>query len=191
MTDPTPTMRLDLFRNTKFSRGASRLTELVWLVLSGLLVASWLPGSRWRVWLLRAFGAQIGKNVIIKPHVSVKFPWRLCVGDHVWIGERVWIDNLAPVTIGSHSCLSQDAYLCTGSHDWSDPFFGLIIRPIAVGRGCWIAARATLAPGSVMEDGSVLGMQALGTGKLSRASIRKADGRILNRNLGADIGPRE
>ena len=129
MTDPTPIMRLDLYRNPHFPRGATRLTELVWIVLSGLLVASWLPGSGWRTFLLRLFGARIGQGVVIKPHVSIKFPWRLIVGNHVWIGERVWIDNLAEVAIGSNSCISQGAYLCTGSHDWSDSRFGLVTRP--------------------------------------------------------------
>lgn len=176
MTEPNPMMRLDLFSNSEFSRGASRLTELLWILLSGLLVTSWLPGSGWRVWLLRTFGAQIGRGVVVKPGVSVKFPWRLHVGDHVWIGERVWIDNLAEVTIGSHSCVSQGAYLCTGSHDWAEQHFGLVTRPIMIGRGCWVGAFACLAPGTVMEDGAVLSMTALGVGKLMAGRIHRKDG---------------
>ena len=83
-------MRLDTFSAASFERGASRITEAFGLLVSGILVLSWLPGSGWRVWLLRAFGARIGQGVVLKPGVRVKFPWRLEVGDHSWIGEDVW-----------------------------------------------------------------------------------------------------
>lgn len=194
MTDPTgdpsggqtgPLMRLDLFENPGFSRGASRWTELAWLVLSALAFSTWLPGSGWRAVLLRGFGATVGQGVVIKPHVTVKFPWRLVLGDHVWIGERVWIDNLDQVTVGAHSCLSQGAYLCTGSHDWSDPRFGLITRPITLGQGCWVGAQANLAPGTVLEDGAILAMGALGQGRLGAGQIRLADGSERVRPLAA------
>ena len=174
MTDPA--QRLDLFANPEFDRGASKPTELLWMLVQAWLFGSWLPGSGWRGRLLRAFGARIGKGGVIKPHVTVKFPWRLEIGDHAWIGEHVWIDNLGEVTIGAQSCLSQGAYLCTGSHDWTDPRFGLIVKPIAIGRGCWVGARATLAPGAKMEDGAVLAMAALGSGLLAGATIHRADG---------------
>lgn len=174
MTEPM--MRLDLFTNPDFDRGAPRWKEMLWLALQGLLFSSWLPGSGWRRHLLRAFGAQIGNGVVIKPRVRVKFPWRLKIGDYSWLGEAVWIDNLAAVTIGSHSCLSQGAYLCTGSHDWSDPQFALLVRPITIGYGCWVSARATLAPGAMMEDGAVLAMGAIGVGRLAGAEIHHADG---------------
>lgn len=182
-------MRLDQFSNDDFDRGASLLKEMAWIVLSGLLVASWVPGSRWRVTLLRAFGANIGSGVVIKPGVQVKFPWRLSLDDHVWIGEKVWIDNLAHVTIGDNCCLSQGAYLCTGSHDWSDPVFGLVTRPIVLEGECWVGAKACLAPGAVMERGAVLAMGAIGRGRLtgwqvhstgkdtiSKTRIRRTDG---------------
>lgn len=164
-------MRLDHYANAEFNRGASRLKEALWLATNGALLSSWLPGSSWRRWLLRCFGAKIGKGVVLKPGIRVKFPWRLTVGDHVWLGEDVWVDNLGQVDIGSHSCVSQGAYLCTGSHDWSDPRFGLIVRPLTIGVGCWVAARAMLAPGTIMEDGAVLGMAALGRGRLQGGKI--------------------
>lgn len=89
-------MRLDAYTTGGFDRGAPRWKEALWLAISGLLVASWLPGSGWRKRLLRAFGATIGWDVAIKPGVRIKFPWRLSVGDYSWIGEDVWIDNLPP-----------------------------------------------------------------------------------------------
>lgn len=173
-----PVVRLDLFGNDEFCRGASRLSQVLWLIISGLLFSTWLPGSVWRRALLRAFGAKLGKGVVIKPYVSIKFPWRLSVGNYVWIGERVWIDNLAEVQIGSHSCLSQGAYLCTGSHDWSDLRFGLIARGISIGSGCWVGARVSVAPGTVMEDGSIITMQGLARGKLTANRIYSFDGKV-------------
>lgn len=185
-----PTMRLDQYDNAAFSRGASRLTEAAWIILSGTFFNSWLPGSGWRRSLLRAFGAKVGQGVVIKPHVAVKFPWRLTVADHVWIGERVWIDNLAEVTIGANSCLSQGVYLCTGTHDWADPRFGLITRPITIGSGCWLGAESALAPGTIVEDGAVLAMKALGAGRLEEGKIHLNDGTIRARPNSPDTRPK-
>jgi putative colanic acid biosynthesis acetyltransferase WcaF len=78
------------------------------------------------------------------------------VGHHAWIGEDVWIDNLDQVTIGAHACVSQGAYFCTGNHDWSDPAFGLITRPIVVEPCAWIGAMAVLCPGVVVGEGGVI-----------------------------------
>ncbi len=164
-------VRLDLFSNPQFDRGASRIKEFCWLAVSGLLIESWLPGSRWRRLLLRAFGAKIGEGVVIKPRVRVKFPWRLEIGINSWIGESVWIDNLSMVTIGPNCCLSQGAYLCTGSHDWTDQKFGLISAPIVLGNGCWIGAKAALAPGTQLDSGAVLTMKSVASGKLAPWTI--------------------
>jgi putative colanic acid biosynthesis acetyltransferase WcaF len=169
--DTDETMRLDLFANPEFRRGASRPRELAWVVVSGLLVAGWLPGSGWRRALLRLFGARIGAGVVIKPRVTVKFPWKLEIGDHAWIGEAVWIDNLAPVTIGAQCCVSQGAYLCTGNHDWSDLRFGLVVRPITLETGCWVGAQARLAPGAHLEEGAVVTLGSTAAGRLAARMV--------------------
>lgn len=157
-------MNLNRFSSGDFDRGASRLTEALWFALSGVVFSSWLPGSGWRRSLLRLFGAEVGKKVVLKPRLRVKFPWRLKIGDYSWIGENVWIDNLAPVTIGSHACLSQGAYLCTGSHDWTRDSFDLITRSIEVQDHAWVGAQAVLAPGAILAEGAVLSMASLGQG---------------------------
>lgn len=126
--------------------------------MEGLLFNSWLPGSGWRVRILRWFGAKIGKGVVIKPYVRIKFPWKLRIGDHSWIGESVWIDNLAEVRIGSNCCISQGAYLCTGSHRWDRVTFDLEAKPIIIEDQCWVGAMATIAPGVRMKQGAVLTM---------------------------------
>src|SRR5262249_42902381 len=107
---------LRTFDNQSLDRGRAPWVEALWLIVSTLLVDSSVPGSRHRVFLLRMFGASIGRRVAFKPRVRIKFPWRLEIGDDTWIGESVWIDNLAKVEIGSHCCISQGAYICTGSH---------------------------------------------------------------------------
>lgn len=164
-------MRLNLFRNTTFERGASRPKEAFWFLVSGLFVESWLPGSGWRVALLRLFGARMGAGIVIKPGVKVKFPWRLCVGDHSWIGEKAWIDNLGQVTIGSHVCISQGAYMCTGSHDWSSKKFDLIVAPITISDHAWICAYTTMAPGSNIGEGAVVTMGGLVSGRIDDWTI--------------------
>lgn len=156
-------MHLDTFDNRDFDRGAPRAKQLLWMLCCWLLLSSGLPGAGWRVGLLRLFGARIGHGVNFKPGVRVKFPWRLTVGDHCWIGEDVWIDNLAEVTLGNHVCVSQGAYFCTGSHDWGKQAFDLIVKPINVGAHAWLSAKCVLAPGVCVGDGAILGLGSVAT----------------------------
>ena len=160
-------MRLDRFDNADFRRGRPALVEALWLVVQGLFVATWLPGSALRVLALRLFGAQIGRGVRLKPGLRVKFPWRLCVGDHAWLGENVWLDNLAEIRIGDHCCVSQGAYLCTGSHDWSREGFDLVTRPIHLEDQSWICARAVVGPGVRVGQGAVLALCSVAAGDLA------------------------
>lgn len=159
-------MQLKSFSNGNFERGASGFKEALWLALSGILVESWLPGSSWRCWLLRSFGASVGRRVVIKPRVRVKFPWRLSIEDDVWIGESVWIDNLDFVTIGHDTCLSQGVFLCTGSHDWKSSTFDLVTRPIFIASHVWVGAMARVAPGAILGEGAVVAMGASVKGEL-------------------------
>jgi putative colanic acid biosynthesis acetyltransferase WcaF len=148
---------LGAFRNDWYRPGRSRLVQMAWFFLGApLLRLTVLPFSGVRRGLLRLFGAHIGRGVVIKPGVRVKYPWLLATGDHCWIGEDCWIDNLAPVTLGSSVCLSQGAYLCTGNHDWSDPAFGLMVRQIRVEDGAWVGARAVLGPGAAIGECAVV-----------------------------------
>lgn len=187
-------VRLDTFDNHWFLRGRTRWVEAVWLVTQALFVRSWLPGSFHRRVLLRLFGAKIGKGVQIKPGLRVKFPWKLSIGSWAWIGEDVWIDNLALVEIESHCCVSQGAYLCTGSHDWTSPSFDLIAKPIAVGRGAWIGARACIGPGVRVGTGAVIAMGSVATRDVpqwtiyrSHRSSNELKKRVLKVDPGADL----
>ncbi|MBR8832739.1 MAG: WcaF family extracellular polysaccharide biosynthesis acetyltransferase [Stigonema ocellatum SAG 48.90 = DSM 106950] len=150
-------MRLSHYTVGNYTPGAPYWKQILWYFLGSSLIHSrWLPLSAVKVCTLRWFGARIGEKVRIKPGVRVKFPWRLTVGDYVWIGEDTWIDNLAHVTIESHVCLSQGVYLCTGNHDWNHPNFQLIPAPIHIQESSWIAAKSVIGPGVTVGRGAVL-----------------------------------
>ena len=153
---------LSKYNNSWYKPGPA-LKRIAWHYVNGFFFRSGLfPFYGLKVFLLRLFGAKIGQGVLIKPGVNIKYPWFLQVGDHCWIGEQVWIDNLAMVTIGSHVCISQGAYLLTGNHDYKKETFDLIVKPIALEDGVWIGAKATVCPGvtckthAVLSVGSVL-----------------------------------
>lgn len=146
-------INLSKFKNPKFSRGVSRGTEFLWWVCRSLFFSPWFPvPSKIKVMVLRIFGAKIGEGVVIRSRVNITFPWRFECGDHVWIGDEVLILSLAQVAIGSNVCISQRAFLCTGSHDFSEVSFDLITREIKIGESCWIGAQSFVGPGVRMGD---------------------------------------
>lgn len=150
-------MQLNHYTLGTYSPGAPYWKQLLWYFVGAPVVESyWLPFSAVKVLVLRWFGAKVGQQVRVKPGVRVKFPWRLTIGNFVWIGEGAWLDNVAPIAIDDHVCLSQGAYLCTGNHDWSHPNFQLIPAPIHLQQGSWIAARSTIGPGVTVGEGAVL-----------------------------------
>jgi putative colanic acid biosynthesis acetyltransferase WcaF len=93
--------------------------------------------------------------VVIRSRVNITFPWKLKIGDHVWIGDEVLILSLAPVSLGDHVCISQRAFLCTGSHDFRKETFDLVTKPITVGDGCWVAANVFVGPGVNLANGTL------------------------------------
>ena len=148
---------LDLakFDNSSFSRGASRGKEVLWWVARSVCFAPWFPvPSALKVAVLRLFGARVGKGVVIRSRVNITFPWKLAIGDHVWLGDEVLILSLERVRIGSNVCVSQRAFLCTGSHDFDKDTFDLIVNPIEIGDGCWVGAQAFVGPGAVLPAGT-------------------------------------
>ncbi len=150
-TPPSSTrMRLDTFDASRgLDRGCPRWFELLWYLTKCTFFLSALPwpGAFKRA-LLKAFGAKVGQGVVIKPRVNIHLPWRLQLGDHVWIGEEAFILNFEPVTVGSHACISQRAFLCTGNHDYRKPDFPYRNRPIDIGPGAWVGAMVFVGPGA-------------------------------------------
>lgn len=159
-----PTFRsLTGFTGSGYDKGRSIAWQIGWQLASSLVVTQWWCPARARVAVLRAFGAQIGAGVVFRHRVRVHWPWKLTVGDGSWIGEHAWILNLEPVVIGSQVCISQEALLCTGSHDMRSPTFEFDNAPITVEDGAWVAARATVLRGCTIGRDAVVGAAALVT----------------------------
>lgn len=152
--------------------GASTLKQMLWYITNVCFFINPLnPLSGLKCFLLKCFGTKLGKNVVIKPGVNIKYPWKLKIGDHVWIGERVWIDNLAVVTIGSHACISQKAMLLTGNHDYKKQSFDLMVKEIVLEDGVWIGANTLVCPGVTAYSHSVLTAGSVATKSLEPYTI--------------------
>lgn len=147
-----------------FSTGAGVLKRTLWYYVNLLFfISPVLPISSLKVALLRIFGAKIGRGVVIKPAVNIKYPWKLSIGDFSWIGEKAWIDNLDQVSIGSNCCISQGAMLLCGNHNFKKAGFDLITKPIVLEDGAWIGAHSVVCPGVICKSHSVLAVNSVAT----------------------------
>ena len=138
-------------------------------LFSNVLITNYALKSK----ILRIFGADVGVGVVFKPRVKIKYPWLLRVGDNSWIGEGVWIDNQALVTIGSDVCISQGAYIFTGNHNFKRAAFDLMISPVVIQNQAWIGAMAIICPGSVVGCGSVVSVGTRITGSVKDFTVVK------------------
>ena len=148
---------LSAYKAIGFDRGASVFKEGLWLLVSLFLFRLCpLKLSALKRLMLECFGARVGKGVVIKPGARITFPWKLTLGDYIWLGEDSWLLNLASVTIESHVCISQRAFLCAGSHDYNSPRFDLIVKLINIEGGAWFGAGAFVGPGVRVGSHAVL-----------------------------------
>jgi putative colanic acid biosynthesis acetyltransferase WcaF len=169
-------VNLSRFTTGAFDRGASRVKEVLWVLVRFTFFASAFPWpSRLRCILLRLFGATVGRGVVIRSRVNIWMPWRLTLGDHVWLGEEVFILNLAPVRVASNVCISQRAFLCTGNHDYSKTTFDLITQPITVESGAWIGACSFVGPGVTVKQNTVLTAGSVATQDLEANGIYRGN----------------
>ncbi|MBI2721917.1 MAG: colanic acid biosynthesis acetyltransferase WcaF [Bacteroidetes bacterium] len=157
---------LSTFNNSWYKPGGTVFKRAMWYFISAYFFKSSFPFYGLKRFLLRAFGATIGKDVTIKPHVSIKYPWKLVVGDHVWIGEQVWIDNLAKVTLKNNSCVSQGAMLLCGNHNYKRSTFDLLVGEITLEEGAWAGAQTVICPGVRMGSHSLLTVGSVATKSL-------------------------
>ena len=149
--------KLSTHRLPKDFRGrAGWYVVLWWLVRDTLFLCSPQPFYAWRRFLLRAFGARIGRNVLVRPTARVTYPWKLSIDDDAWLGDFVELYTLADIHIGSDAVVSQNSYLCTGGHDHRVPSFDIFARPITVESQAWIAADVFVGPGVTVGYGAVV-----------------------------------
>ena len=134
-------INLEKFKKSNIYGEKSFITNLVWYFINNIFFNSFIPGSKIRIFLLRLFGSNIGKNVYLKPKINIKFPWKLRIGENSWIGEKVWIDNISEIDIGKNCCISQGVYLCTGNHDFKKESFDLISEKIIIEDSVWVGAK--------------------------------------------------
>ncbi|NLR90497.1 WcaF family extracellular polysaccharide biosynthesis acetyltransferase [Flammeovirga agarivorans] len=165
-------VQLKNYKNSNFHRGKNKFIEVLWYFCNLLFLKnSYNPISSIKVIILRLFGAQIGNGVMIKPSVNIKFPWKLTIGNDVWIGENVWIDNLAEVVIKDNVCISQGALLLCGNHNYKRSTFDLIIGPISLEEGTWVGAKSVVCPGVTLRSHSILAVNSVANKDLEKYSI--------------------
>ncbi|WP_068113001.1 putative colanic acid biosynthesis acetyltransferase [Tropicimonas marinistellae] len=153
---------LSQFRVPEGFRGRSGIVVQLWWLTQALLFAPSLqPMYAWRVFLLRLFGARIGKGVLVRPSARFTYPWKITIGDNAWIGDGATLYSLDSIEIGDNACISQDCYLCTGSHDHRSVDFRYNCAPIRIGAQSWIAAGCFVGPGVTVGEGTVVGARAL------------------------------
>jgi len=136
-------------RRGKLAQGLWFLAEM--LILNNRLV----PLSGVRVALLRAFGAHIGSGCRCPHPIRVKYPWNLTVGDDCWIGDGAWLYNQADMVLGSNVCISQGAFLTTGSHD-TQATMDLRVDPIQIEDGAWVCSYAVVQKGVTIGRSAVV-----------------------------------
>ena len=151
--------RVDLrqYDQSNFDRGKPGWFILFWWLVQAVTFPLTLHSlSGIRCWILRRFGAKIGRGVLIRPTARFTYPWKVKIGDYSWIGDDVVLYSLDQINIGQHCVISQKSYLCTGSHDITDPAFGLKTAPITIEDGAWVAADCFVGPRVVIGANAVI-----------------------------------
>ncbi|MFC5652891.1 WcaF family extracellular polysaccharide biosynthesis acetyltransferase [Paenibacillus solisilvae] len=153
-------MNIDLskYDQSWYSRGRSGSVVLLWWLVQGTLFKFSLHNMySFRNTLLRLFGAKIGNGVKVRSTAKFTYPWKVRIGDHSWIGDDVEFYSLDEIIVGSNCVVSQNSYLCTGSHKLNDPAFGLITKPIVIKDGAWVASDVFVCPGVTIYELGVAG----------------------------------
>lgn len=166
---------LSSYDNSWYKPG-NKIKIIIWYYINlTLFISKWNIFSFIKTSILKIFGAKIGKGVVIKPGVNIKYPWLLSIGDCTWIGENVWIDNLALVTIGSNCCISQGAMLLCGNHNYKKSTFDLIVKPITLEDGVWIGAKSIVCPGVIAKSHSILSVGSIISKSMSPNTIYRGN----------------
>lgn len=172
---------LSTFSNSWYKPG-NLIKRLLWYISGRIFINTYFPHPFFiKKICLRIFGCRIGKGIVIKPKVNIKYPWFLIIGDYSWIGENVWIDNLGKVKIGSNVCISQGALLLCGNHNYKKSTFDLIVGDITLEDGVWIGAKAVVCPGVTCYSHSILSVGSVATKNLEANGIHAGNPAVLVR----------
>lgn len=135
-----------------------KVGRAIWMILGKpAFRCSFHNWHRYRVAILRLFGAKVGKGVAIRPSVNIEVPWMMHIEDGVTVGDHAILYSLGPIRIGKRAIISQYAHLCAGTHDYSDHTFKLIRTPVTIGDDVWIGADSFIGPGVTVGPLSVVG----------------------------------
>jgi putative colanic acid biosynthesis acetyltransferase WcaF len=167
MMPTTERRQVDLsrFDNSRtFDPGAGFIKRTLWYFVNALFfINPAFPFRSPKPALLRLFGARVGKGVVIHPGVNIKFPWKLTIGDHSWIGQRAWLDNLDQLTIGSNVVISQGGMIIQGSHDYKKIDYPTYTKPVVLEDGSWVGAGAIVTLGVTLRSHAVLAAGSVAT----------------------------
>ena len=141
----------------RFRGRSAVVVQLWWLVQGTLFGLSPQFMYAWRNWLLRVFGAEVGRGVIVRPTARITYPWKVSIGDYAWIGDDVVLYSLGEIEIGNHAVVSQRSYLCAASHDYTQPDFPIYDKKVCIGAQSWLATDVFVAPGVSIGEGAVVG----------------------------------
>lgn len=150
-------VNLNDYNQDEYDRGKSGLFILLWWIVQSTLFRFSLHNAyKWRASILRMFGGKVGKYTKIRASSKFHYPWKVSIGDYSWIGDNVKFYSLDEIHVGSNCVVSQESYLCTGSHNIKDPHFGLITKPIVIKDGAWVASDVFVYPGITINEKAVV-----------------------------------
>ena len=151
-------IELSKYKQDWYDRGRPGWFIILWWFVQGTFFRLTLHNMyRYRAFILRIFGAKVGKNVKIRASAKFHYPWKIEIGENSWIGDNVYFYSLDKIIIGSNCVISQNTYLNTGNHEISDPYFGLITKKIVINDGVWIGANCFVNLGVIIGENSVVG----------------------------------
>ena len=135
-----------------------KLIRICWFIVQSTIFRfSPRRADKWRAFLLRLFGAKIGKPKLLRNTARFEVPWNIELGDWVTIGDGVLLYSLGKITLGDHSVISQYSHICAGTHDHTSTRFMLLRPPIVIGQHVWVSAEVYVSPGVTIGDGVLVG----------------------------------
>ena len=180
----TSRVRLREFDPTHgLDRGANKFKETLWYFVKTVFFLSSVPfPSSVKTFILRAFGATVGERIVLKPRINIHMPWKLEIGNDVWIGEEVFILNFEKTLIGHNVCISQRALLCGGNHDYKIPSMPYRNAEIILKDGCWVGASCFVGPGVTIGTDTVVSAGSVVTSSLEGNCIYKGNPAVFVKN---------